>query len=206
METKLFQKQNFLYKNWFEIQDEGLWVKRKRINNTDEYFMSFEELGVNIFKSKGKNLGPILATILLFALSIGIFIYEKSGSNTEKGAWLFYLILGLISCTISILTFRRTFFLTTARKTNSIEFFTNQPSEESVKNYVANLKAVRNKYLVEKYGNLTKLLSYEKQYDTLHWLNSINAMSNVELQDKLAELNKLFKSSDPIAGFHNSNN
>ena len=58
--------------------------------------------------------------------------------------------------------------------------------------------------LIAKYGQITNLLSYEQQLNSLNWLNSIEGLNRDEYQVKIAELNSLFRGSNPIIGFRST--
>jgi arsenate reductase-like glutaredoxin family protein len=164
--------------------------------------MAFEDVGTKIVKySKGKK-GWLIAAVILLIVSAGLFVMEKSGGDTDKNAYIIYLTFSVICLVAYFLTFRRAFYLVNNNNTNAISFLVSRPSKEELDAFISELKDKRKEYLSAKYGRVTKLLSYEKQYNTLNWLNQSEVLSSEEYLLKLEELNKLFSGSNPIGGFH----
>ncbi|HCL06693.1 MAG TPA: hypothetical protein DHW64_12360 [Chitinophagaceae bacterium] len=203
MSNALHQKGFFLKQSWFEITDIGLVIKTKTLTSNDEFFMNFEDIGTKIIRSNGGKKGWLIATVVFVILSIGMYVMEQSGGNAEKNAYLFYLIIAIICIVVYLMTYKRSFFLVTNDNSNAIEFLVDKPSKKEIGDFIQILKNRRKEYLSSKYGQLTKLISYEQQYNTLNWLNRSDVFSKEEYEAKLAELNGLFSGSNSIIGFHN---
>lgn len=203
MRQTLHQK-SFLFKqNWFEITDIGLSVKTKTLTNSSEYFLNFEEVGTKTIKFNKGAKGWLIATVVFLILSIGMYFMEKSGADAEKDAYIFYFIVTIICAAVYVMSYQRSFLLVTNDDSNAIQFLINNPSKQEINDFLATLKSERKEYLSAKYGQLTKLISYEQQYHTLNWLNRSDVFSKDEYDAKLIELNALFAGSNSVIGFHN---
>ena len=192
MTDTLHQRDKFFNRKWFKIDDEGLSVSSKSLSKSDEVFIKFEDIGVRVIKSKSGKKGWLIATIVFLLLSAGMFFFEKSGGDTDKNAFVVYLILAIISGTIFLLTFKRSFYLADNNNKNAIEFLIDKPSKEKLADFIDILKLERKKVLITKYGQITNLLSYEQQLNAINLLNAVQALTKEEYETKLAELNSLF--------------
>jgi hypothetical protein len=204
MTDTLFQKDLLFNRRWFKIDDEGLSVTSKSLTSSSEVFVKFEDIGVKIIKSKGGKKGWLIATIIFLLLSAGMFFFEKSGGDTDKNAFMVYLILAIISGIIFLLTFKSSFYLADNNNQNAIRFLIDKPSKEELSDFINSLKLERKKVLIAKYGQITNLLSYEQQLNSLNWLSSAQALSKEEYESKVAQLNSLFRKSNPIIGFRST--
>jgi len=201
METTLHQKA-FLSQSWFQITDQGLKVTNKSLTRTNDFFVTFEDVGTKTLRyNKGKK-GWLIAALILLVVSMGLLVMEKSGGDTDKNAYIIYLTFSVVCLVAYFLTFKRSFYVVNNDNTNPISFLVNRPSREELDTFISTLKEKRKEYLLSKYGQVTKLLSYDKQYNTLNWLNQSEVLSKDEYLSKLEELNKLFSGSNPIGGFH----
>lgn len=203
MRQTLHQKAFFFNQNWFDITNIGLSVKTKTLTNSNEFFLNFEDVGTKIVKSNKGKKGWLIATVVFLILSIGMYFMEKSGGNAEKDAYLFYFIVTIICAVVYVMTFKRSFFLATNDNSHAIQFLIDKPSKQEIDDFIDTLKSERKEYLSAKYGQLTKLISYEQQYNTLNWLNRSEVFSKDEYDAKLIELNALFAGSNSVIGFHN---
>ena len=92
----LYQRNIFFHKKWFEINDEGLSIISRSLSSNTELFVKFEDIGVKIIKDKKGKKGWIIASIICFLLAVGLFFDEKTGGNTDKNAFVVYLIFSII--------------------------------------------------------------------------------------------------------------
>ena len=200
----LYQRNIFFHKKWFEINDEGLSIISRSLSSNTELFVKFEDIGVKIIKDKKGKKGWIIASIICFLLAVGLFFDEKTGGNTDKNAFVVYLIFSIIFVVVFFMTYERSFYLADNDSKNAIKFLIDKPSKQELNDFIDKLKIERKKVLLTKYGQLTNLLSYERQLNSLNWLDSIEALSNKEYEDKISQLNFIFQKSNPIIGFKSS--
>jgi hypothetical protein len=162
----LYQKDSFFHKKWFEITEEGLSVISKSLLSNTELFVKFEDIGVKIIKSKKGKKGWIIASIICLLLSVGLFFYEKTGGNTDKNAFVVYLVLSIVFGVVFLITYESSFYLADNNSKNAITFLIDKPSKQELNDFIDALKIERKKVLIAKYGQLTNLLSYEQQLNS----------------------------------------
>lgn len=191
----------------FELTGDGLDIKKKSLFKKEEFSLKFEDIGIKHIKSKRTEIGGIISIIILLALSIGLYIDEKiMGGDTEKNVYLVYLILAFIATIVTIMFYKRSFYLARPNNSNAIEFLLNKPSKFELDEFINELKQRRKEYLITKYGQINRMLSYEPQYNQLLWLFDNNVLGENEYKDRLAQLNDLFKNPVTISGFQINKN
>lgn len=201
MADTLFQSDFRFNKKWFKINPDGLLVKSKSINRTSQLLIKFEDLGINEVTSKRGKKRWLIASIVFLLFSGGMFFFERTGGDSDKNAYEIYLIFSLISGVVYFLTFKNSFYLIDNGEGNAVEFLTDKPSREILRDFIDTLKTERKKVMIAKYGQLTNMLSFEQQKNTLDWLHSEGVLSTEEYKLKVEELNGLFRKSKPIIGF-----
>lgn len=190
-------------KKYFEITESGISISVKKMFSTKSYSVKFEDLGFKRLQSKHSKGGWLIAAIIFIILAIILFFLEKNGNDTDRGAFVVYIVLSIISFIMYFTSYKNTFFLTNTDNTNGIEFLADKPNKIQVEEFVANLKKERDLFLINRYGQMTKFLSYEQQFNTLIWLNRTEALSKDEYEKKLEELQLLFYQPTAISGFQN---
>jgi hypothetical protein len=200
----LYQKDILGNRKYFEISNEELLIKSSRFFKSSEVTIKLDTIGTKVIKSKTGKKGWLIAAIVLLILSITLFIGEKAGGDTDKFAFLFYFIFSIGCFIVFILSYKSSFYLAKQDNKNAIEFLNNKPSKQELETFIAELKLRRNKALLIRYGQLSKMISYEQQYNNLLWLQNNDALTIEEYNAKLAELNSLFSAPTRITGFGNS--
>jgi hypothetical protein len=137
MKKALHQKGYFFNECYFEITDEGLSVKMKKMSNASEYFVTFDDIGTKVIKSNKGKKGWLIASIVFLILSIGLFFLAKSGGNADKSAYVVYLIFMVICITIYLITFKRSFYVANNDNTNAISFLVDKPSQHELNEFIA---------------------------------------------------------------------
>jgi len=97
MVDTLYQRDLFFNRRLFKLDEEGLSVTSKSLSTSTEVFIKFQDIGVKVIKSKNGKKGWLIAAIVFLLLSMGMFFFERSGGQTDKNAYVIYLILALIS-------------------------------------------------------------------------------------------------------------
>ena len=72
---------------------------------------------------------------------------------------------------------------------DAIEFFQNKPSKAEVNTFIDILKATRNIFLLNKYGQVNFGLTREENYRNLVWLANNEVINNVEFNNMVNKLN-----------------
>jgi hypothetical protein len=205
MENTLFQRDRHFNRKWFTLTEQELQVKQKSLFRSDEYSVNYEDIGSKIIKSRAGKKAWLVASVVMFSLSLIIFILRVSDEEVGKGAELFYLLIGLICCFIYFISYKHSFYLTQPSNTNAIEFLADNPTKEQLDLFIKQLKSKQKEVLLEKYGQLNKNLNYETQYHNLTWLRDNNILTTEEHQEKLQQLDNLYSPSNRI-GFGLSEN
>ena len=201
MDGTLIQ-QNFLFnRKQFVITTEGIHVKSRRFLNNNEYFLNFEDIGLKIIKKRQGKLGWLLGIIAFTALAFAVLVAQLRGSDVEAEAFAVYFGIAAIFTAGYLLTYERLCYLTNNDNSNSIIFLLDRPNQAVFENFLDELKAARKMYLLRKYSNFSRLLSFEQQYNQLQWLYSTSTISTAEYETSLSELNNLFNTTGTIRGF-----
>jgi hypothetical protein len=198
---KTLTQRNLLSKHFYELSPDGLQITEKGVSKSRDYFITYEDIGTKVIKfNKGKK-GWLIAALIFLVLTGLLYFLQQNGGNTDKDGYLVYAALTIICAIVYLSTYTRAFLLVTIDDSNPISFLTNNPSESELNEFIQLLKNERKKYLLEKYGTLSKLISYEQQFNTLNWLNRNEVLTKDEYSAKIEELNSLFPASNVITGF-----
>ena len=95
--NRLVQTDKFFIKRVYELTDIGLKGQLKRLFNSSEYFVDYEDIGVRILKSKTGNTVWLIIAIIGLVLPILLLTLRLFGGKVEGGAELLYLTIGLVS-------------------------------------------------------------------------------------------------------------
>ena len=185
------KQRNFLTTRIYKLTDFGLDIYSKDLFNRANEKVKFEEIGasrqvINFYYKQ--ILYPSIFFTLIGIFRALVFIGDSSDSLDSVGFWTTMGIIGLI---FSYLTRRKELFLQSPGQTQ-IKFYYIKPTTEEFNEFINHLIAKRDKLLKMKYGNINSKLDYEIQHERLLWLNSIDVISNKELESKKKELDKLY--------------
>src|ERR1700692_920994 len=114
MANSLFQRRFLFNRRWFEITAEGLVFRKKEIEESAETFIHFEEVGVKSIRSTERKKRWLIATLVFLFIAIGMFFYERSGGNTDKNAFVVYLVLSAACAVVYFVTAKNLFYLVTS--------------------------------------------------------------------------------------------
>lgn len=192
---KLFEKRSF------KFTDDGLRVRYRNIMKTHEYELKYEDIGTKVVDFTGGVRAWLVPTLILSVVAGILYIDRINGGDVEKGAELFYLSFALVCLTLYILTFKKARFLSKSNNANAIEFLSKNPTEEDLGNFINQILLRRNSFLLGRYGQLNKNISYESQYDNLKWLLDNGVLNQNDYNEKIVELEELFPSTTVVKGF-----
>ena len=194
MPDSLYQKDLFFHQKWFELSPEGISVRQKGLFNSNEYTLKYDGIGTKIVKSKSSKKTWLIISILLFLLATGLLIEKVPGGGIT-------LALSILFLAIFFFTFKHSFFLATQDNKSAIEFLTYKPSKQELQEFINKIKNKRKDYLLDKYGQITKMLSYQEQYHSLLWLSDNDVITKEEYDNKLQQLNAMFNPTTHVIGF-----
>ena len=194
MEKKSLEQKGMFETYNFLIDDAGLSVKHKKGKDISEYNIPYEKITANRYTHIDDNKTILFAGLIICVISAAVFTASITGQDVEPGAAVFWLVIGLIFLGYYfIIRKKRLIVVTTDNK--AINFFQENPSIETVNEFINNLIEMRNKNLLDKYGRPNKLLEYSVQYDNLNWLLNTRAITKEIYEQQLQALNILFNQS-----------
>ncbi|HRH47637.1 MAG TPA: hypothetical protein PLP23_02725 [Panacibacter sp.] len=194
MEKKSLEQKGMFETYNFLIDDAGLSVKHKKGKDISEYNIPYEKITANRYTHIDDNKTILFAGLIICVISAAVFTASITGQDVEPGAAVFWLVIGLIFLGYYfIIRKKRLIVVTTDNK--AINFFQENPSIETVNEFINNLIEMRNKNLLDKYGKPNKLLEYSVQYDNLNWLLNTRAITKEIYEQQLQALNILFNQS-----------
>ncbi|MBX2964955.1 MAG: hypothetical protein KF845_02330 [Cyclobacteriaceae bacterium] len=200
---RLIQTEKLFYRKTFELTDKGLQGKQRKLFNTVEYFVDYENVGIRIFRSKSGTYGFLVASIIAILVAIIVFISRSAGNEVGRGAEIFYLSIGLICGLFYWLTYSRTFCLVQPGNKNAIEFICDNPSKEQLDKFIENLKQKRNSTLDDKYGHVNTHLPYEQNHQNILWLFNNDVIGKDEFDRRISDLNSKYNTpSNRKIGFN----
>ncbi len=191
--TKLIQTEKIFKHRIFEITENGLKGQDKGLFKNTGYFVNFEDIGVKVLKTKSGARKWLYATLVFGFLTLIMLILKVAGGDVGKGSEIFYLCLTFVCGFIYWISSTDSFYLVQQGNKNAIEFFSNKPSKKELNDFIEELKSKRAETLKYKYGQINELLPYEQNYNSILWLFNCEAISKVEYDNKMIELNSLFK-------------
>lgn len=197
-QRRLFDKKNFRFTN------DGLCIRSSNAGKVHEYEIKYENIGTKIiFWKNGLTIYLLIAAFLIGICTL--FYFDTSGPGMEPGMKLFISVLIAICIALYFITYKKARYLTDANNSNPIELFTDKPDTEAVDHFIKEILSRRKAYLLERFGQLNKNISYEPQYNNLNWLLYIDAISKAEYDQMLMELNALYPSTPVVKGFSINN-
>ncbi|RPE08106.1 hypothetical protein EGT74_13640 [Chitinophaga lutea] len=203
MSENVFTQRNFLHhKKRFEIKVDGLNVQYRHLLGKSDFFVKFEDLGIKTIKSVSGNKPWLVAAFCCVFLAIFLLFLKMSGRDVEEGSVLFYFAIAALCICGYCITYKRLLYLARNDNSNGVAFLLDKPTAKALEDFVQLLKRRRNEYLIEKYGQVTKLMPYEQQRADILWLNNIDALTHDEYHAKIQELNMLFMAMPGLTDFH----
>ena len=190
--NRLIQTDKFFNKRIYELTDNGLKGQLRRLFNSSEYFVDYEDIGVRILNSKSGNTVWLIIAIIGLVLPILLLTLRLFGGDVEGGAELLYLTIGLVSGLIYWLTYSKSFYLVQQGNKNAIEFIYNNPTKDELGKFIETLKEKRKTVLNDKYGQINVLLPYEQNHQNILWLFNNDVIPKDEFDNRLNELNSKF--------------
>jgi len=189
MNETLVQKDlRFRYKS-FLINANGLEVKQKSLLSSSEYVIAYENVGTRTYKSNKGTYGLLFSSTILCMVSILLYLLRNDGEGVESSVYFFYFGLSMILLILFLITYKRNFYLVKHGNVDAIEFFQNKPSKAEVNTFIDILKATRNIFLLNKYGQVNFGFTREENYRNLVWLANNEVINNVEFNIMVNKLN-----------------
>jgi hypothetical protein len=175
----------------FRIEETGVRVIRKRISSSTYIFIDFEDVGSKVIHEQSRKLVWLIVSLVFFAFAVGVFIKRLGGGKIGEGAEVFHLSVSVVCFAIFLFTKKNVLYLAQADNTGAIEFIATKRYKEKVNAFIETLLQKRDTYLLEKYATIDQFVPYDQQYNALLWLYNRNLLSKEQLQEKIAELDRV---------------
>lgn len=199
---KLIQKKNFI-KREFRISETKLFYSISKFGNSNEVDIPFENINGEIVTHNRSNNTILLFSILIYILSIALFIGKINGSeNIEHFAWLFWFITATGFLGYYFYS-RENFWKIRLTDDNFIFILKDKKSSIKTDSFIKTLLSSRNQYLKETYAFVDENLNYENQLQNFRWLRSMNVISKLEFEKLYSTLKKVVKPDKSNIGFSN---
>jgi hypothetical protein len=202
---KTFTQKTAFRSTKFIIEDTGLLIQEKSKQNQTELHYPFEQIKTNRATVLDHNKSVLTLAVIFAGIALLVFIMSFSDKTVEAIAAPLWLSVSALLFLVYFKTKRKKLFLQTENK--PIQFLADKSNFEIANNFIEQLLAERNLYLVSKYAKLNRNLAFGPQLDNLNWLLNNRAISKVQYDEKVQELNFLFNGhlgNKPI-GFSTNN-
>lgn len=186
--NELKQKSLGCYK-WYQIAKDRVIIKTKNFDRYEEYFIRFNELGLDITRKQIKGIYLLIPIFFAFTvLEVYVLIDEY-----QKGATLSQL-LGLLFAVLLFAAFTvYSFFVKTDRVfiqggLKVFELEGSNPDRQTVDNFIQSLHIAIRRYYKNKYAVIDPILNDEEQIRTYQWPKEIDAVTVDEYAELLHNL------------------
>jgi hypothetical protein len=183
MNNSLTQKTGFKT-SIFSIEDTGLLVQTKSKQNSSELHYPFEQIKTNRATGLDHNKGLLALACIFGGITLLVFIMSFTDPTIEKIATPLWGSISLVLFVIYFRTRQRKFYLQTTEN-KLIALVAKKNTTDTVNNFIEQLMAERNLYLVSKYANLSRNLEYAHQLENLNWLLNNRAFSKEKYDEKV---------------------
>jgi hypothetical protein len=195
-----FSQQRLLEKKHFRFMEDGLFIHTSNAGKVHEYEIKYELIGTKIIYWKNGMSIYLLVAAFFTAISI-LFCFDTGEPKIELSMRLFIAALVPLFISIYFITYKRARYITNSVNSNPIEILSNRPSVDAVDNFIKEVLYRRRTFLLQRFGQLNKNISYEPQYYSLNWLLDNDVINQDEYEKKIDELNTLYPSTPAIKGF-----
>lgn len=186
--TELKQKHLGSYKH-YKIGKDRVFIETKNINKYEEFFVKFENLGLDLTRKKTKSiliLIPIYFAITLLQLYVFVDEYQKGDTFPHLLIYIFGIILFGVGTVYSF--FQKTDKIYIKGGMNELDLYAENPDKESVTNFIEKLQiAIKDNYK-KKYGRIDSNLDEENQIFNFKWLLEMEIISETEFEELVNNL------------------
>ena len=175
----------------YNVEATGLRVIKKGFGNSSDTLFEFENIGSKIIHQKSRKIVLLIFSILFLGLALLLFFSALSDERIGYIAGIFPLILSSVFFLLYKMTRKNALYIMQEDYSNAIEFIGTKIYQNQLADFIRDLFEVRDKYLIEKYANLTDFLPYAQQYNNLVWLHNLALLSKEQLEEKIKELNEI---------------
>lgn len=189
--NNLKQKNNRNSK-YFEILENGIFVKDKTSKQNQEYIVLFNEITDEQFiinRTKDVILIVLMLSLLLNAIFLNILIQESFEIPFKYGILVFFVLL--IPFLILIAFFGNEFKkenLKILKASKPINFFYEKKDKESVDKFLKEIKEAKKQFYIKEYFKIDNLLPFEVQKQRIHWLYENKYITEKDAKFILEEL------------------
>ena len=195
MENIIIQKRGSLYRKYTLLHDKII-VETKDLKKINKYEVSLDRIGFRL-QYQAESGALIIKIISIFFLLCGIvFISLKIFGQLPEYSYPNVFALTILCFLFSFLFYIKKpqddIFLVGGR--NNLVFYRAIPNEEKVLEFINLIIAGSKNYMKEIHAKVDPTINEELFYSKLHWLKSIEVISEMEMEELKNEyrIKKLF--------------
>ncbi|GAA4056153.1 hypothetical protein [Flavobacterium chungnamense] len=200
MIKELIQKKGYI-KRELKIFETKVHCKTTLFGVVSDIVVPFENIP-NQKESFVLHRRSMLVILGLLAFLILVCLIYKDDKEFDPNIWMFFLIIFLLAIPVYFYSVENLWRVRIGFNVN-IFAFKKIPNINEVDEFFELLFTTRNNYLRQTYFlPVTKNLTYDSQKSNLQWLRKNEAISGVEFEKSIEELNKIFLSENNKIGFN----
>ena len=188
--TTLSQRLGIGKRIW-TIDKKSLRFSYKQLLESSEEITPFEEI-TNDISYKTETSPGFLVAAGIFSIFVAACVLGRiKGLDMERYVEFFWLI-PVIACLILYFVSVRRFKFLHLTNGSRLSFYKNKPSEKTVNDFIEQLFKARNNYLLKEYGEMDINLGYAILKQKLHYLRSLDVISEADYNAKIQWLRSSF--------------
>ena len=190
---KTLTQKNGRNSKYFEIQDNGVFVKDNFMNDAYEFKIHFEDIyEEETVSRKSKDFVLIILAISMLFNGIFLSIIINDYYNFSYPNGLFVFIACIIPALVTI-GFCNNEFKNEASKhlsaKRSLKFHYNKDDKEKVDLFISNIKESKKDFYLKEYYKVDNLIPTQVQIARIHWLYECKYITESDAKFILDELN-----------------
>ena len=189
-------QRRFFERKEFTIEENGVTITQKNMVESKKHLLRFEDLPPHPEEVTIASRKTFLAVMILsfFALVSSPLLFKKDGWEFGVTMWVLCFFFWAI-----FLVGRKSYYVYSHNKIGLL-LFKKSPTAEKVQEFLKDLFAARNDYLIRKYGKFSDLDALEDKMGRLNFLRSQEVIGDEEYERKTEEFQGK-KSNGPV-GFN----
>lgn len=173
----------------FKIEKDRVIIKKKNINNYEEYYVKFDSLGLDLTRKQTKSVFWLIPFWIIMT-GLGVYlIFDEYSKGVRMPELLKWIGIAIFFMSFSILSFfQKVDKVYLQGGSTVLELYGSNPDKQTVDNFIKELHNSIREFYKRKYAILDPTLSEEMQVHNYKWLKEINAINNTEYDELLNNL------------------